>query len=235
MPCASERRDGRLRGGHAGRSAPPAARGFSCFMRGYIAKCNAMSARCDRRCIESALRAAARASFLTSRMAPCACPRAFAGFAYRAELCQLGPAYASLPHHNLRRTARRRHRRRACGCRAGATASATTAGCCSSICATITASPSAWPIRIRRPSSSPRSCARNGWCGSTARCARVRPAPRIRTCRPARSRSSSPRSRCWGRPANCRCRCSAIRNIRRKSGSNTASLTCAATACTPTS
>ena len=53
-------------------------------------------------------------------------------------------------------------------------------------------------------------------------------APRIPSCRPARSRSTSPRSRCWGRPASCRCRCSAIRNILRKSGSSTASSTCAA-------
>ena len=43
-----------------------------------------------------------------------------------------------------------------------------------------------------------------------------------------RSRSTSPRSRCWGRPASCRCRCSAIRNILRKRGSSTASSTCGA-------
>ena len=43
----------------------------------------------------------------------------------------------------------------------------------------------------------PRRCARNGWCGSTARCASAPPAPRTRTCRPARSRSTSARSRCW--------------------------------------
>ena len=54
-------------------------------------------------------------------------------------------------------------------------------------------------------------------------------------CRPARSRSISARSRCSGRPANCRCRCSASRNIRRKSGSSTASSTCAASTCTATS
>ena len=42
-----------------------------------------------------------------------------------------------------------------------------------------------------RPSRPPRRCARNGWSGSTARCAGARPAPRTRTCRPARSRSSS--------------------------------------------
>ena len=36
-----------------------------------------------------------------------------------------------------------------------------------------------------------RRCAPNGWCGSTARCASARPAPRTRICRPARSRCSS--------------------------------------------
>ena len=45
--------------------------------------------------------------------------------------------------------------------------------------------------RSARPSRMPRSCARNGWCGSTARCASARPAPRIRNCRPAWSRCSS--------------------------------------------
>ena len=38
-----------------------------------------------------------------------------------------------------------------------------------------------------------------------------------------------------GLPANCRCRCSAIRTIRRRSGSNTVSSICAATSCTRTS
>ena len=47
---------------------------------------------------------------------------------------------------------------------------------------------------------------------------RAPPAPRIRTCRPARSRSTSARSRCWARRPNCRCRCSASRNIRRTCG-----------------
>ena len=65
------------------------------------------------------------------------------------------------------------------GSPAGATASATMAACCSSTCATTTASRRWWPTRIRRPSSWPRRCARNGWCGSTARCASVPPAPRI--------------------------------------------------------
>ncbi len=51
---------------------------------------------------------------------------------------------------------------------------------------------------LARPSRSPRRCARNGWCGSTARCASARTAPRTRTCRPARSRSISARSRCSG-------------------------------------
>ena len=50
------------------------------------------------------------------------------------------------------------------------------------------------------------------------------PAPgRHRESRPADRRGrglSRPRSRCWARPANCRCRCSAIRNIRRTSGCN---------------
>ena len=50
-----------------------------------------------------------------------------------------------------------------------------------------------------------------------------------------RSRSTSTRSRCWGRPPNCRCRCSASRNIRRRSGSSTASSICAASSCTTTS
>ncbi len=62
-----------------------------------------------------------------------------------------------------------------------------------------------------------------------------RQAPRIRSCRPARSRSISARSRCWGPRPSCRCRCSATRNIPRRSGSNTASSTCAASACTATS
>ena len=83
------------------------------------------------------------------------------------------------------------------------------AACCSSICATITASPRWWPIPTARRSRSPRRCARNGWCASTARCAAGRAAPKIPICRPARSRSTSARSKCWGRPANCRCRCSA--------------------------
>ena len=43
------------------------------------------------------------------------------------------------------------------------------------------------------------------------------------------------RSRCWARPASCRCRCSATRNIRKKRGSSTASSTCAASGCTTTS
>ncbi len=43
--------------------------------------------------------------------------------------------------------------------------------------------------RLARPSRWPRRCARNGWCGSTARCAGAPPAPRTPTCRPARSRS----------------------------------------------
>jgi len=34
-------------------------------------------------------------------------------------------------------------------------------------------------------------------------------------CRPARSKSMSAKSRCWDRRANCRCRCSASRNIPR--------------------
>ena len=42
-------------------------------------------------------------------------------------------------------------------------------------------------------------------------------------------------SRCWARPTNCRCRCSATRSIRRRSGSSTASSICGATGCTPTS
>ena len=82
--------------------------------------------------------------------------------------------------------------------RAGATASATMAACCSSTCATITASPRLSPIPTARPSRMPRSCARNGWCGSTARCASVRAEPRTRNCRPAWSRFTFPRSRCSG-------------------------------------
>ena len=57
------------------------------------------------------------------------------------------------------------------------------------------------------------------------------PPGRHRECRSAdrrRSRSTSPRSRCWDRPASCRCRCSATRNIPRKYGSSTASSTCGA-------
>ena len=128
-----------------------------------------------------------------------------------------------------------RHRHRGPAVRAGAIASATMAACCSSICATITASPRWWPTPTARPSRWPKRCARNGWCASTARCAGGRTAPKIPNCRPARSRSISARSRCWGRPANCRCRCSASRNIPRISGSNTASSTCAASSCTTTS
>ena len=51
--------------------------------------------------------------------------------------------------------------------------------------------PDASPIPTARLSRPPRRCARNGWCASTARCARGRTAPRIPTCRPARSRSTS--------------------------------------------
>ena len=43
------------------------------------------------------------------------------------------------------------------------------------------------------------------------------------------------RSRCWGRRPSCRCRCSAIRNTRRRSGSSTASSICGASGCTATS
>ena len=39
---------------------------------------------------------------------------------------------------------------------------------------------------------------RNGWCASTARCGGGRTAPTTPTCRPARSRSISARSKCWG-------------------------------------
>ena len=47
----------------------------------------------------------------------------------------------------------------------------------------------------------PKSCARSGWCGSTARSAAVPTAPTTRICRPAWSSSTSPRSRCWGQAA----------------------------------
>ena len=57
-----------------------------------------------------------------------------------------------------------------------------------------------------------------------AACVRGPPAPRTRSCRPARSRSMRPTSRCWDRRPNCPCRCSVIRNIRRRSGSNIGSL-----------
>ena len=77
------------------------------------------------------------------------------------------------------------------GCPAGATASATTAACCSSTCATITASPRWSSTRTAPPSRWPRSCAPNGSCASTARCASGPPARRTPTCRPARSRSAS--------------------------------------------
>ncbi len=47
-------------------------------------------------------------------------------------------------------------------------------------------------------------------------------------CRPARSQSTSTRSKCWGASqAKCRCRFSAIRNIRRRRGSPVASSICA--------
>ena len=62
-----------------------------------------------------------------------------------------------------------------CAFPAGAIASATMAACCSSICAITMASPKWWPIPTARRSRSPRRCARNGSCASTARCAR-RPA-----------------------------------------------------------
>ena len=105
-------------------------------------------------------------------------------------MCLSARHRGSLHHHAplsdsyLRRPARKRHRHGGPPFRAGATASATMADCCSSICATITASPRSWPIPTRLPSRTPRSCALNGWCGSTARCARVPPAPRIPNCRP---------------------------------------------------
>ena len=139
-----------------------------------------------------------------------------------------GIKHAPLPHPHLRRAPRSRHRPGGAAFRL------------------VPSHPRPWrravhrparPLRLdpggggpgfARPSRWPRRCARNGWCGSTARCASARRAPSIRTCRPARSRSISARSRCSGRPANCRCRCSASRTIRRRSGSNTASSICAA-------
>ena len=63
----------------------------------------------------------------------------------------------------------------------------------------------------------------------------ARTAPKTPNCRPGRSRSTSPRSRCWARPASCRCRCSAIRNILKKQGLSTASSTFVATSSTTTS
>ena len=86
---------------------------------------------------------------------------------------------------------------------------------------------------LARPSRTPKSCARNGWCGSTARCASVRPAPRTRTCRPARSRSIASEIEVLGpagRTADAGVRRPGI--SRRTSGSTTASSTCAASGCT---
>ena len=62
-----------------------------------------------------------------------------------------------------------------------------------------------------------------------------RRAPKTPKCRPAQSRSMCARSKCSGRPANCRCRCSATSPIPRTRGSSTASSTCAARSCTRTS
>ena len=61
------------------------------------------------------------------------------------------------------------------------------------------------------------------------------PRPSTPTCRPAKSRFSRARSRCFRPPRNCRCRCSASPTIRRTSASSTASSTCAARRCTRTS
>ena len=73
--------------------------------------------------------------------------------------------------------------------------------------------------RFRRPSSWPKSCARNGWCGfDGAVRKRRRRAPKTTTCRPARSRSMSRELEVLGRPPNCRCRFSAIRTIPRRRG-----------------
>ena len=105
--------------------------------------------------------------------------------------------HAPLPHPHLRRAPRQRHRQGRAAVRL------------------VPSHPRPWrravhrsarPLRpdpgggrpgLARPSRSPRRCAPNGWCGSTARCAAARTAPRIPICRPARSRSTSPRSRCW--------------------------------------
>ena len=107
---------------------------------------------------------------------------------------------------------------RTSGCPAGATASATMAACCSSTCATITASPRWWPTRIS-PAFKIAETLRSEWVVRID--GKVRGAPgRHREPGPADRRGRGlyhARSRCSGRPANCRCRCSAIRNIRRRS------------------
>ncbi len=144
--------------------------------------------------------------------------------------------HAPLPLTYLRRAARKRYRPGASVSPAGATASVTMVGVLFIDLrdhyglTQVVADPDSPAFKAGR-----NAARRNGWCGSTARCASARRAPRTRICRPARSRSSSPRSKCWAPPANCRCRCSAIRNIRKTCGSSTASSTCAASSCTTTS
>ena len=143
---------------------------------------------------------------------------------------------ASIPYPQLWRAARRRYRHHRPPFGLVSIASAIMAGCCSSTCATITASPRWSPTRIRLRSGRLKSCAPNGSSGSTGGCARARPAPENPG--PADRRGRGVRastSRCWAGPANCRCRCSATRNIRKTSGSNTASSICGASGCTATS
>ena len=142
-------------------------------------------------------------------------------------------SHAPLPHPHLRRAPRDRHRQGPCGCPAGATASATMAALLFIDLrdhyglTQVVADPDIAGVQGRRD-------AARGMGGADRRqgARSARAAPKIPSCRPARSRSTSARSRCSARPANCRCRCSATRNIPRKSGSSTASSTCAATGCT---
>ena len=146
-----------------------------------------------------------------------------------------GPVNASLPHPYLRRASRERHRqgRAAFGL--------------------VPPHPRPWrravhrsarPLRPDPGGGRPRQ---PGLQGRREAARRMGGADRRQGARaPGRHRESRPadrhgrslhhaRSRCWARRPNCRCRCSAIRNIRRISGSNTASSICAASSCTTTS
>ncbi len=147
-------------------------------------------------------------------------------------MAEAQPAPLSLAH--LRRAARRRHRQAGARCRAGCTACATTAALLFIDLrdhygmTQVVADPDS-------PAFKTAETLRSEWVIRVDGKVRERPDGHrsTPTCRPARSRSTPPRSRCCRRPRSCRCRCSASPTTRRTCASPTASSICAARPCTP--